>query len=85
VIAGHPDVLLLYNNLAGIKEALGHPESSVKALLEQALTIDPSVCQIRAGAHRRPARRCGTGKDRIKRNNRGRTTIFVWSSCSVDI
>ena len=52
LIAGHPDVPLLYNNLAGIKEAMGHPESSVKALLEQALVIDPDYLFAKTGLAR---------------------------------
>jgi len=56
LIAGHPDVPLLYSNLAGIKEAMGHPESSVKALLEQALRIDPDYLFAKTGLARLIAR-----------------------------
>lgn len=56
LIAGHPDVPLLYNNLAGIKEAMGHPESAVRALLGQALVIDPEYLFAKAGLARLNAR-----------------------------
>jgi len=57
LIAGHPEVPLLFNNLAGIKDAMGHPESAVKALLEQALRIDPDYLFAITGLARINARR----------------------------
>jgi tetratricopeptide (TPR) repeat protein len=56
LIAGHPEVPLLFNNLAGVKEALGHPETAVKALLEHALEIDPDYLFAKAGLARIAAR-----------------------------
>jgi tetratricopeptide (TPR) repeat protein len=56
LIAGHPEVPLLFNNLANIKEAMGHPESAVKALLEQALLIDPEYLFAKASLARIAAR-----------------------------
>lgn len=57
LIAGHPDEPLLYSNLAGIKEAMGHPESAVKALLEQSLVIDPDYLFAKSSLARIVARR----------------------------
>ncbi len=56
LIASHPDVPLLYNNLAGIKEVMGHPETTIKALLEQALSIDPEYLFAQTGLARIAAR-----------------------------
>lgn len=57
LIAYHPDVPLLYNNLASIKEALGHPDTAIEALLKQALTVDPDYLFAKAGLARIEARR----------------------------
>ena len=56
LIAGHPEVPLLFNNLANIKQAMGHPETAVKALLEHALEIDPDYLFAKAALARITAR-----------------------------
>ncbi len=56
LIAGHPEVPLLFNNLAGIKEAMGHPESAIQALLQHTLEIDPDYLFAKAGLARIAAR-----------------------------
>jgi predicted Zn-dependent protease len=56
LIAGHAEVPLLFNNLANIKQAMGHPETAVKALLEHALEIDPDYLFAKAALARIAAR-----------------------------
>jgi len=57
LIAKHPEIPSLYNNLAGIKEGLGHPDDEVEALLENALALDPSDLFAISGLARIAARR----------------------------
>ena len=57
LIGKHPDNPLLYNNLAGIKEGLGHPAEDIETLLQQAHTLDPDYLFAIAGLARLAARR----------------------------
>jgi len=57
LIARHPEVPLLHNNLAGVKEGLGHPESEIEALLQKAHALDPDYLFAIAGLARLAARR----------------------------
>lgn len=62
LIARHPDAPTLYNNLAGIKEGLGHPDSEVEALLQKAFELDPDYLFAIAGLARFAAKRGDTGR-----------------------
>jgi len=42
LLVKHPDSPMLYINLAGIKEALGHPQEEVERLVRQAYARDPN-------------------------------------------
>lgn len=57
LIAKHPTNPALYNNLAGIKEGLGHPDSEIEALLTKAQQLDPDYLFAIAGLARLAARR----------------------------
>lgn len=57
LIARHPDKPFLYNNLAGIKEGLGHPDKEIEALLQKAHALDPDYLFAIAGLARQAARR----------------------------
>lgn len=53
----HPGLPMLYNNLAGIKEALDYPEYEIEALFSTAHTIDPDYLFAIAGLARLEAKR----------------------------
>lgn len=57
LIAEHPDDAGLYNNLAGIKEGLRHPDKEIAALLEKSLSLKPGYLFAIAGLARIAARR----------------------------
>ena len=57
LIVRHPDAPSLYNNLAGIKEGMGHQEGEVEALLQKAHALDPDYLFAIAGLARLAARR----------------------------
>lgn len=57
LIAKHPDVPSLYNNLASIKEGLKHPDEEIEALMEKARAIDPDYLFAITGLARLAARR----------------------------
>lgn len=64
LIARHPTNALLLNNLAGIKEGLGHPVGEIEALLLKAHELDPGYLFAIAGLARLAARRGELGRAR---------------------
>lgn len=57
LIERHPDKPSLYNNLAGIMEALKHPDGEIEALFEKAHALDPDYLFAASGLARIAARR----------------------------
>ncbi len=67
LIAKHPDSPVFYNDLANIKEALGHPQEEVEALVRRAYALDPNNLFAVAKLARFAARRgeIDTAKDML--------------------
>lgn len=62
--AAHPDHPMVLGNLAGIKDALGHPDDEVEGLYRHALELNPAYLFAQTGLARLAARKGETDQAR---------------------